>query len=104
MPIKSSRAEVQISILTTSIYYFLDFAFIISDGKRYRLVVIHNSQVLTDSTYKTVKGAKIAFSRIYNYKAWNERIKPNWSDFYNPTVEWLNERWKTIHTPGGDLL
>lgn len=102
---KSSFAEVQISILTTSIYYFLDFAFIISDGNCYRLVVIHNSQLLTDNTYKTLKGAKIAFSRIYGYKVWHERIKPNWSDFYNPTNEWLDERWKVIRQyPQGVLL
>lgn len=95
---------MQISILTTSIYYFLDFVFIITDGTNYRLVVIHNGQLLTDKTYKTVKGAKIAFSRIYGYKVWNEKIKPNWSDFYNPTAEWLNERWKTIRQyPQDDL-
>jgi len=87
---------VQISILVTSIYYFLDFAFIISDENNFRLVVIHNGQLLTDKTYKTVKGAKIAFSRIYGYKVWSEKIKPNWSDFYNPTAEWLNDRLKTI--------
>lgn len=92
---------MQISILVTSIYYFLDFAFIISDENNFRLVVIHNGQLLTDKTYKTVKGAKIAFFRIYGYKVWSEKIKPNWSDFYNPTAEWLNDQLKTIRQHTG---
>lgn len=89
--------EVKISILISSIYYFLDFVFIISEGGCFRLVVMHNKQLITYRTYKSVKAAKIAFSRLFAAKAWKEGIKPNWSVFYHPAVEWLKERREIIN-------
>lgn len=97
---ESSQAidlDTKISILISSIYYFLDFVFIISEENCFRLVVMHNKQLITNRTYKTVKAAKIAFSRLYGSKAWKEGLKPNWSVFYHPAVEWLNERKEIIN-------
>ena len=90
------KEKIKISTLVTSIYYSLDFVFIIFDGSNFHLVVIHKDQLLTYSTYDSVKGAKIAFSRLYSYKVWNDGIKPDWSSFYNPTPDWLNEQWKIL--------
>lgn len=97
---ESSQAidlDTKISILISSIYYFLDFVFIISEGGCFRLVVMHNKQLITYRTYKTVKAAKIAFSRLFGSKAWKEGLKPNWSIFYHPAAEWLNERKEIIN-------
>ncbi|MCP5106159.1 MAG: hypothetical protein GY950_22425 [bacterium] len=88
--------DLKISILISSIYFFLDFVFILSDGECLRLVVIHNKELLTFKKYKTVKGAKIGFYRQYRHKAWKGAIKPNWSVFYRPAAEWLRERWEVI--------
>ena len=88
--------STKISILISSVYYFLDFVFIMAERDCFRLVVIHNRRLLTYKKYKTVKSAKIGFSRLYSHKAWKEGLKPNWSVFYNPTTEWLDERREII--------
>ncbi|MDQ1350150.1 MAG: hypothetical protein QG657_451 [Acidobacteriota bacterium] len=88
--------ETKISMLVSSIYYFLDFVYIIAEGERFRLVVMHNKKLLTYRTYKTLSAARGAFSRLYGAKAWKEGLKPNWSVFYHPAAKWLNERKKVI--------
>jgi hypothetical protein len=62
----------------------------------YRLVVIHHGYLLTDETYKTPKGAKIAFLKFWNYKAWQEGVKPQWSHFYPPETKWLEKKKSRI--------
>ncbi|MCU0288486.1 MAG: hypothetical protein MUF15_19085 [Acidobacteria bacterium] len=104
---ESSKAideDAKISILISSIYYFLDFVFIIWEVEGFRLVVMHNKQLITYRVYKTVKAAKIAFSRIYGSKAWRKGIKPSWSVFYHPGMEWLNERKAIIKKALPELL
>lgn len=88
--------EAKISMLVSSIYYFLDFVYIIAEGGRFRLVVMHNKQLLTYRTYRTLRGARAAFSRLYGAKAWKEGLKPNWSVFYHPAAKWLAERRQVI--------
>ena len=92
--------KIKISILISSVYYFLDYVFIMSEGDGFWLVVIHNKQCLTYKKYKTIKGARIAFTRYYNSKVWKAGIKPNWSVFYCPTVDWLEERREIISKHG----
>lgn len=94
--VQTNEQGTKISILISSVYYFLDFVFIMAERNCFRLVVIHNRQLLTYKKYETVKGAKIGFSRLYSYKVWKGGIKPNWSVFYNPTTEWLDERREII--------
>jgi hypothetical protein len=94
---QSVAGETKISILISSIYYFLDFVFIITEGGCFRLVVIHNKKLLTNRAYKSVKAARAAFTRLYDEKAWKEDIKPNWSVFYRPDAKWLNERREVMN-------
>ncbi len=93
---QSVDVESKISILISSIYYFLDFVFIIAEGGGFRLVVMHNKKLLTYRTYKTVKAARIAFFKLYGAKAWKEGLKPYWSVFYHPAAKWLAERREII--------
>jgi len=86
-------ADVDIILLVNSPYYFLGCVFIaVENSESYRLVVLHNNRVLTDIRYKTVRGAKIAFSKFYREKAWREDIKADWSITYPPDADWLEER------------
>ncbi|MCP5104732.1 MAG: hypothetical protein GY950_15210, partial [bacterium] len=56
---------VKISLLINSIYYFIESVFIMELREGYRLLVLHRGRVLADEIYKTVKGARIAFVKMY---------------------------------------
>jgi hypothetical protein len=58
----------------------------------YTLAVIHSGKALTIKTYKTVKGARLAFAKLYGYKARREGVKPEWSVWYPPEHDWLDEK------------
>lgn len=88
----SQPVKERISVLETSIYYFLEHVFIIEDDGGYRLVVIHQKKLLTDRTYKTAKGARIAFLKLWSYKAWDEGAKAKWTHFYKPDRDWISEK------------
>jgi hypothetical protein len=88
--------DKEISILISSIYYFLDFVYIVAEEGCFRLVVMHNKKLLTYKTYKSVKDARIAFSKLYGAKIWKAGLKPNWSIFYHPAAKWLDERREVI--------
>ena len=87
----SPGRQTLVSTLVNSVLYFLDSAVIILEGKHYRLVVCHNKQVLTDQSYETLRGAKIAFSKLFQYKAFLNS-KAEWSHLYPPEQEWLDNK------------
>lgn len=95
-----SRLEMgksqKVSILANSYKYFVEHVLIILHDDCYRLLVIHKWQLLTDQCYKTLRGAKIAFSRLYNQKKWKKEVEPEWSDFYVPGVEYFDNKTNTI--------
>lgn len=86
--------EVKISVLGNAIYYFFHRVFIITERKGYRLIAIHNGELFADAYYKTSKGAKIAFLKLYWSRAWQEGVKPSWTNFYTPDDRWLQKRVK----------
>ncbi|MCP5046733.1 MAG: hypothetical protein GY940_06150 [bacterium] len=93
--VKMNRNEaMEISLLVNAIFYFIEHVFILKvpgEGG-FRLVAFHKGRVLTDENYKTARGARIAFSKMYHYKAWKEDVKPDWSHFYDPDQMWLNDK------------
>jgi hypothetical protein len=88
--------ETNIAVLLNSVYYFLQHVFIIVREDDYRLVVLHNNRILTDSHYETLRGAKIAFYKMYSQKAWKMDVRANWSPIYNPDSDWLNAKHKLL--------
>ena len=89
-----SGKETKISVLSNAVYYFFQRVFIVTENNSYRLIAIHNGEILVDEKYKTSKGAKIAFLKLYWYRAWQDGVKPEWTDFYTPDDEWLGDRFK----------
>jgi hypothetical protein len=81
---------LKVSYLQNSIYYFLQEVSIIQQDSGYRLLVLHQGRLLDDNTYKTVKGARIGFSRRYKYKLWEQGVEPEWGPFYTPEERVLN--------------
>ena len=90
--VTAPAAETNIAVLMNSVYYFLQHVFIIVSQEDYRLVVLHNNRILTDSHYETMRGAKIAFYKLYNQKAWEAGVRANWSHIYNPDRDWLDAK------------
>lgn len=93
---KAEERIVNLCILINSIYYFIEYVFIIANEKSYQLIVMHRGRVLINKTYGTAKGAKVAFARMYSQKAWQKGVKPDWSHFYNPDKKWFEEKTKQV--------
>ena len=85
-------ARGEISRLTNSIHYFLDYVYIIAVENGFHLVVIHHRQVMMDKVFKSVRGAKISFSKLFKDKTWKENIQVDWSRFYSPEKYWIVEK------------
>lgn len=81
---------LKISMLTNAYKYFLEHVFIIAYEKSYRLLIIHKWQLVEDRDYKTLRGAKIAFTRLFGDQRWKEYDEPEWSRFYNPGEQYFN--------------
>lgn len=81
-----------VSVLMNSVFYFIENALIVSNNGRFRLLVIHQGVLLTDEYYGSVKGAKIAFRKFWGYKAWKADVQSEWSHFYPPDGQWLDEK------------
>ena len=90
------KNDVTISMLINSIYYFIECVFILRSKNKYRLVVLQHSRVLLDTNYLTEKGCKIAFGKIFKARAWDERVTPLWSHFYDPDKDWLEEKERRL--------
>lgn len=83
------EAREMITLLANSVHFFLECVFIVVYKDRYRLVVSVKEQLLTDQSYKTLRGARIAFHRLYRNYAFKRDIKPVWTPFYFPLEKWL---------------
>ena len=90
--------ETNVAVLLNSVYYFLQHVFIIVTADDYRLVVLHNNRILTDSRYETMRGAKIAFYKLYSEKAWKMNVRARWSPVYNPDRDWIDAKNKILKT------
>lgn len=81
------RKEVQVSILINSAYYFLNCVVIILEQGYYRLIAVKRGVVLTDKDYKTARGARIAFSKMFKPHAKEKGAQ--WGVFYRPDPDWF---------------
>ena len=88
--------EPTISILINSIHYFIDCVYILRSKNKYRLVVLQHSRVLFDQYYPSERGCRIVFGKTFKDRAWDERVKPLWSNFYDPEKEWLEEKQNRV--------
>ena len=91
-----ARDKVKISRLINSIFYFIEIVFILKKDDKFRLIALHDRKVLTDRSYGTFIGAKIAFSKFFRDKAWKEDVTAEWTDFYPPDRSWLDGNMKIV--------
>ena len=89
---ETGAADNGLLLLINPAYYFLECAYILYQKGYYRLIVLHNSRVLTYRNYQTLRGAKIAFQKIYKNKAWKEGIKASWVPPYVGNYDLVKEK------------
>ncbi len=83
--IKHERDKIKsISELENSFKYKIRNALILCYGDYYQLIVINKNVLLMDESYKTAKGAKVAFMRKFSHRIFKHlknRTCPEWSKF-----------------------
>ncbi len=94
---KQQDSAVKISVLENSVYFFIENVIIIDYGNRYRLLVIQKGRLLADSYYRTVRGARVAFVKMFGKKHFNPGIQCFWTHFYNPEQSFLHEKIETAN-------
>jgi hypothetical protein len=82
----------KVSILINSVHFSLFRVFIFEDKGQFRLLVFNQGKLLTDAIYKTARGARIAFLKIWGFQKETENVHAKWSHFYTPEKDWL-ETW-----------
>ena len=92
------EVEKKIVRLINSYQYFLGLVFIVFEEESCRLVVYRKGEIVTDESYKTVKGAKIAFLKFFSFMAHNERVRAIWTAPYIPIKGWLEKNLKEAPT------
>ena len=93
---KEENSTGKVSRLLNSIYYFLDCVFIISWEGEYRLIILHHDEVVMDSYYKTLRGAKIAFAKFFGEHGWAMDLQPQWSYEYPADNDWLKDKFDIL--------
>ncbi|MCK5057071.1 MAG: hypothetical protein KAT34_10475 [Candidatus Aminicenantes bacterium] len=86
----------EICMLLNDVDYFLNRVFIITERIGCRLFVIHSGHVKTNRFYDELRGAKIAFARMYNRKSRRKGVKAEWTHLYKPYSGWLDEKIKML--------
>jgi transcriptional regulator with XRE-family HTH domain len=89
---REKSEKTTISRLINSIFYFIDFVYIIKLTNKYRLVALHKQRILCDCYFLSFEECKIAFDRLFKEKTWKEGVKADWSHFYPPEKEWLAKK------------
>lgn len=92
---EKTGGDLEVSILENSVYYFLSHVFIMKKSGIYWLVVLRDNRLLTYCSYRTPRGAKIAFSKLYE-SGWKKDVKAKWGPSFNPDNEWLNEKLEKV--------
>ncbi len=86
------EGKTRICMLINAVYFFLESVFIVVTKDHCRLVVIHNRKLIVDECYDTIRGAKIAFYRMYKEKACAKGLRNEWSANYEPDKRWLTKK------------
>ncbi len=92
-------SDAKICILINAVYYFLESVFVVISEDHCRLVVIHSGKLIVDQCYDTLRGAKIAFYRMYKEKGCVSNMHNEWSANYEPESHWLKGRLNSMPHP-----
>jgi len=99
-PFQINKKDIhgKIFSLSNTHHYFIHFAIILCLSKGYRLLVQDENSILTDKIFETLRGAKVAFHKLYSYRQYGNGCKPRWSHLYHPERQWLIDRFNHVGT------
>lgn len=95
-------SDKKISSLVNSIFYFLNYVIIVQETQGFRLIAIHGNKKKMDQVYPTLRGAKIAFSKMFKINKVNKRRgedKSLWTPFYHPESLFIDGLLKSPYIP-----
>ncbi len=98
----STFSDKKISSLVNSIFYFLNYVIIIHETHGFRLIAIHGNEKKVDQVYPTLRGAKIAFSKMFKINKANKisgEDKSVWTPFYHPESLFIDGLLKSPYIP-----
>jgi hypothetical protein len=77
-------------LLINSALFFLDHVLIKKEKRKYRLLAFQNSRKLIDKTFKSMRKARIFFSKSFSNRRYKSTVA-EWSKLYQPDPGWLEE-------------
>lgn len=84
--------SLKICSLLNSIFYFVNKVYIIENERTFHLIITHKGRIVSSTPYGTLRGAKIAFSKLFKHRGWKKNIKAEWSGFYEPDYNWVKKK------------
>jgi hypothetical protein len=85
----------EISVLINSAYFFLTHVFVLKVSNTFRLMVVRGGErLVANEVYTTLKGARIAYKRMFGKFAYRSEVESEWTPFYVPDGRWLREKLK----------
>ncbi len=88
---QNAENSERICTLINSIFYFVGNVTITDNNGIYRLLAKHNGRTLIDKDFRTLRGAKIAFSKLFGCRSWRDDVKAEWSTFYIKDKDWVQK-------------
>ncbi len=95
----SPNKETKVCMLINAVYFYLESVFVVIAEDHCRLIIIQSQKLIYDECYDSLRGAKIAFYRMYKEKGCVEGIRNEWSANYKPEKKWLSKKLKTLPQP-----
>lgn len=89
----TEKKKIEISMLTNSHHYFIEWTFIVALDNHYRLIVINKGELLTDLPCESVRSARNVFSKHFSSRGWKDDVRALWSPFYEPEPQWLTDKF-----------
>jgi hypothetical protein len=89
---KNGESQVKICALINSVLFFISWVYIIEDQGSFRLIANLNGALLIDKKFRTLRGAKIAFYKLFKSRRSKNIVKAEWSFFYEPDIRWFSDK------------
>lgn len=84
--------EQSIQRLLNSMVFGVEMVFILFTETHFRLVGLNSDETVIDKEYRTLRGAKVAFTKLFQGKAFRQGLQPEWSHAYPVKTTWLKPK------------